>query len=80
MSHERGVIEFENGSRIFFGVDDESGKYQGVLPLMAPKKNKAAQELAKKRVKSQTPERRSEIAKKAAAERWRKEREKWKTK
>jgi hypothetical protein len=41
---------------------------------VAPEKNKAAQELGraggKKRAESMTPERRAEIAKKAAAKRW----------
>lgn len=37
-----------------------------------------AAQMAKKRAESQTPERRSEIARKAAAERWRKERKQMK--
>lgn len=53
--------------RILTGEEEES-------PIADDGKNKAAQELGRKggaaRAKAMTPERRSEIAKKAAAKRW----------
>ncbi len=57
-------------------VDEATGGAEKILPL--PPKNKAAQELGrlggkkggKARAEALTPERRSEIAKKAAIARW----------